>query len=274
MRQDVSDLLNPFELMALSAARKASAAILEIYHSGNFQAEQKADESPLTIADKTAHGIISKILAESGFPILSEEGIETDYDERKNWETFWLVDPLDGTKEFLKQNGEFTVNIALLRKDIPVFGVIAIPVERTVYFGPAKDGGVYCLEEETEVLKTVTATEVSGSDMAAPAVHPASDLAVRVVASRSHRDPKTEDFISGLKNPIIVSRGSSLKFLLLAERKADVYPRFAPTMEWDTAAADAILRPLNIRIRRIDDGKYLDYNKKNLRNPFFICRPD
>jgi len=273
MRNDLNILLDPVRLLALSAARKASEAILEIYRSGNFEAESKSDASPLTKADKTAHSIITDILSESGFPVLSEEGKEIEYDHRKDWDTFWLVDPLDGTKEFLKQNGEFTVNIALLRNGIPVFGVIAIPVEGTVYFGPADDGKVYCLSDngDLKILKSANELRV---DLTGAELELKSGRPTRVVASRSHRDSMTDDFISELNNPVLVSKGSSLKFLLLAEGKADVYPRFAPTMEWDTAAADAILRPLHISILRVDDGKNLEYNKRDLRNPFFICRPD
>jgi len=273
MRNDLSTLLSPVQLMALSAARKASDAIIEIYRSGSFEAERKADESPLTIADKAAHSIITGILSESGFPVLSEEGMQTDFEVRKNWETFWLVDPLDGTREFLKQNGEFTVNIALMKDGIPVFGVIAIPVDGTVYFGPADDGMVYRLSEN-DGIKALNPIMASGANLSGIDGELNSEIHTRVVASRSHRDTMTDDFISRLSNPVLVSKGSSLKFLLLAEGQADVYPRFAPTMEWDTAAADAILRPLNISIRRTEDGNKLEYNKRNLLNPFFICRPD
>lgn len=264
MSKNLNDILSHVQFMAVSAACKASEAILKIYTSGNFQTERKSDDSPLTIADKTAHSIIADMLSASGFPVLSEEGKETAFEQRYKWEDYWLVDPLDGTKEFLKQNGEFTVNIAWMHASIPFFGVIAVPVEGTVFFGPV-DGIVYCQTKEGS-LKILNAGNSSGVK--------SENKAVRVVASRSHRDPLTEDFISSLEDPVLVSRGSSLKFLLLAEGLADVYPRFAPTMEWDTAAADAILRPLNISIRRIDDGKFLEYNKRDLRNPFFICRPE
>lgn len=264
MSKNLIEILSPVQFMAVSAASRAADAILMIYTSGNFQAEKKSDESPLTIADKTAHAIIVEALASSGFPVLSEEGMHTAWEDRIKWDDYWLVDPLDGTKEFLKQNGEFTVNIAWMHKNTPYFGVIAVPVEGTVYFGPV-NGVVYCQDKEGE-LKILSAPKNVAAER--------DVFPVRVVASRSHRDPMTENFISALTDPVLVSKGSSLKFLLLAEGLADIYPRFAPTMEWDTAAADAILRALNISIRRIEDGKCLEYNKQDLRNPFFICRPE
>lgn len=247
--------------LVCSAIRKASDAILKVYDSDQFQSELKSDLSPLTIADKNSHDILCKELQSTGFPVLSEEDAGVSYHERKSWPLYWLVDPLDGTKEFLKKNGEFTVNVALMKNSVPVFGAIGIPVDGTIYFGPFENK-VLCQEKDgsSRNLKPSQPLDLNRSG-------------IRVVASRSHLDERTSKMIAGLNEPVLVSKGSSLKFLLLADGKADFYPRFAPTMEWDTAAADAILRPLNIQIIETESKKSLQYNKEDLRNPFFICRP-
>ena len=219
---------------AIAASQKASDAILDIYSSGNFETEKKSDESPLTKADKESHNIINKYLGVTGFPILSEEGKQLLYNERRNWEYYWLIDPLDGTKEFLNRNGEFTVNIALVKNNTPILGVIFVPAKETLYYA-LKDGKSW--KEFSD-----------GTLLPLPVKNKTVDLAqtgLRIVASRSHRDSFTETFLQKLKEPIIISMGSSLKFMLLAEGEADIYPRFAPTMEWDTAAAQAILWETN-----------------------------
>lgn len=247
--------------LVVEAAEMASRAILEVYQSDDFHAEVKNDQSPLTIADKRSHEIINEILSRTNIPVLSEEGADIPYDVRKAWPMFWLVDPLDGTKEFLKKNGEFTVNIALMKDNQPVFGLIAIPVEGKIYYGPV-NGEVNCVENDasSRKLEPVASLDLKKSG-------------IRVVASRSHLDESTSNLIAGLKEPVLVSKGSSLKFMLLADGEADFYPRFAPTMEWDTAAADAMLRALNYRLTNPETGEELKYNKQDLKNPFFICRP-
>lgn len=243
------------------AIGQASDAILDVYNSEPFQAELKSDYSPLTIADKKSHDILCQVLEATGYPVLSEEGADISYHDRKAWSWFWLVDPLDGTKEFLKKNGEFTVNVALMKGSIPVFGAIGLPVEGRIYFGPVDDK-VFCKERDGSLreLKPSPSLDLSQSG-------------IRVVASRSHLDERTKEMIASMNEPVLVSRGSSLKFLLMADGQADLYPRFAPTMEWDTAAADAILRSLNFQILETESFKPLQYNKENLRNPFFICKP-
>jgi 3'(2'), 5'-bisphosphate nucleotidase len=188
--------------------------------------------------------------------MLSEEGKTIPFAQRKNWEYFWMVDPLDGTKEFLKRNGEFTVNIALIHKNTPVMGVVAVPVTKTVYY--TTEGGAFLKRD--------------GS------VHPLSfrgrtDLrqpGLRVVASRSHMNEETQQFVNGLVQPSLVSSGSSLKFMLLAEGAADVYPRYAPTMEWDTAASHAIVNALGLKVLQQGSSDELVYNKENLLNPGFL----
>jgi len=179
------------------------------------------------------------------------------FEERKNWNHFWMVDPLDGTKEFIKRNGEFTVNIALIRKDTPILGVVAVPVTNEIYY--STDGlGAYVRRDGVDHKLEK---------------RPKLDLqqeGLRVVASRSHMNEATENFIESLKNPTLVSAGSSLKFMLVASGKADVYPRYAPTMEWDTAAAHAIVKGTGKEVIQYGTHQPLVYNKENLLNPYFL----
>lgn len=236
------------------AAREAGKAILKIYNSDSFDETAKDDNSPLTKADTAAHKIIVQHLEETALPVLSEEGRDIPFGERKNWEYFWMVDPLDGTKEFIKKNGEFTVNIALIHKNNPVMGVVYAPVLDKLYAGGEGLGAFVTLNGKEEELK--------------PGNKPAEK--VRVVASRSHLNEDTANYIAQFQQAETVSMGSSLKFMLLAENKADVYPRFAPTMEWDTAAAHAVLKGLDIEVMNNEDKKPLRYNKENLLNPYFL----
>jgi len=246
--------------LALQASEAAAEKILEVYHSGNFQAEAKGDNSPVTLADKQAHEVITGILQVSGLPVISEEGKTIPYEERKHWEHFWMVDPLDGTKEFLKRNGEFTVNIALIRQGVPVLGVVLVPVTGDIYFG-AEGAGAF--------VKRMQITSKLGHRLPIDLQQPG----LRVVASRSHMNDETRAFIQSLKQPSLVSQGSSLKFMLLAENKADVYPRYAPTMEWDTAAAHAILHEVGMKVYHLGRGnEELLYNKETLLNPYFLVR--
>jgi 3'(2'), 5'-bisphosphate nucleotidase len=244
---------------AIDAAEKACIEILDVYNSNDFQAEAKGDNSPLTLADKKAHKKICDILQKTGLPILSEEGKAISYEERKNWEYFWMVDPLDGTKEFIKRNGEFTVNIALIHEGTPVLGVVAIPVTGEVYYASKGDGVFVKKGGNTTELRKKQQTDLTASGL-------------RVVASRSHMNSETETFINGLKEPSLVSAGSSLKFLLLANGQADVYPRYAPTMEWDTAAAHAIMNEIGLKVHQVGRQHSLElvYNKEDLLNPYFL----
>jgi len=248
---DISTLLP----VAIQAAEEACQVILEVYNSDNFEAEAKGDQSPLTLADRRAHAVISQRLAQTQLPVLSEEGKQTPYAERRHWSYFWMVDPLDGTKEFIKRNGDFTVNIALIHGDKPVMGVVAVPVTGDVYYGGARLGAF---------LKRQGVVTALPSRLPADLTLPG----LRVVASRSHMNPETEEFIARLKEPVLVSRGSSLKFLMLAEGEADVYPRYAPTMEWDTAAAHAVVQGVGLQVCQ-PGGHELVYNKADLLNPFF-----
>ncbi|MCF6157500.1 MAG: 3'(2'),5'-bisphosphate nucleotidase CysQ [wastewater metagenome] len=277
---------------AVTAAKEAGDAILKVYNS-DFSVEQKEDDSPLTLADKQSHEIITEHLSQMKhhhghhYFLLSEEGKDIPYTERKDWEYFWLIDPLDGTKEFIKRNGEFTVNIALIHHGQPVLGVIYAPVPDVFYFA-AKGAGAYKLPDcdkrlngywlEGENNNTLEGLKKISRKLPltdGQSTAPDSSSSVTIVASRSHLSKETEDYISGLKqryrNIGLISTGSSLKFCLVAEGMANIYPRFAPTMEWDTAAGQAIVEEVGGKVIEFETGKPLQYNKEKLVNPWFIA---
>ena len=259
-------------LKAIEAALLAGAEIMEVYEDPNadFQVERKADNSPLTIADRRANETITRALLQMPYPILSEEGKQLLYAERADWKELWIVDPLDGTKEFIKRNGEFTVNIAFVREGVPVMGVIYVPVKKSLYFAD-ETLGAFKVEDivriDTDSLKDLTEWAVRLP------MEEERDTFV-VVASRSHCTPETEAYIERMRQEHgrveLRSSGSSLKICLIAEGKADVYPRFAPTMEWDTAAGHAIVRAAGGEIWQAEKHEPLQYNKENLLNPWFI----
>ncbi len=259
--------------LAIKAAVDAGKAILMIYNEeGEIEVQTKEDQSPLTKADEASNAIINTYLRQTGIPIISEENRQIEYGMRKTWDSCWIVDPLDGTKEFIKRNGEFTVNIALCQQGAPVFGVIYVPVTRELYYGDVERGRSYkhTLNDshDLEIALFGNAYEI----------HPGSDdtTQIRVVGSRSHMNPETEQYIESLKGSFekieIVSKGSSLKFCLVAEGKADVYPRYAPTMEWDTAAGSAIVEAVGLQVISRETDQPLRYNKENLLNPYFLVR--
>ena len=256
--------------VAIDASIEAGKSIMQIYDSDQIKVDFKEDKSPLTEADLASNNCIMSFLKDTAFPVISEENRLLDYDVRKDWDDYWIVDPLDGTKEFIKRNGEFTVNIALCSKGLPVLGVIYVPVERTLYYADVPSGKAYktVLDENHYTDKEL----FSDNDR----IH-AADLpehTIRVVGSRSHMNDDTLKFIEATKkdfeNVEIVSKGSSLKFCLVAEGKADVYPRFAPTMEWDTAAGHAICNAVGLKVISRESNKELEYNKSNLLNPHFL----
>ena len=234
-----------------------------------FTVEQKEDKSPLTEADRRAHLRIVDLLGPTGINILSEEGKELPVETRQAWSTFWMVDPLDGTKEFVKRNGEFTVNIALIEGSAPVLGVIHVPVKDTLYAGIDGDGA-FKLENAGTFMND---DSYEWPAMAQPLPIDPIERAYTVVASRSHMSPETEAFIKEKKtlhgNVEIASIGSSLKICLVAEGAADVYPRYAPTMEWDTAAGHAIALAAGKNIIDYSTGEPMRYNKENLLNNWF-----
>ncbi len=251
---------------AIQAALKAGEAIMEIYASDDFGIESKSDNSPLTKADRAAHHVIVNELKGLEIPILSEEGKEIPYEERKDWKQLWIVDPIDGTKEFIKRNGEFTVNIALIENQVPVLGVIYVPVQKKLYFG--NPTGAYRVENVT----TANSFEVDLSAEKLPVRE--EERAFTVVASKSHLSPETEEFISSLiaeKGAVeTISKGSSLKLCMVAEGLADCYPRFAPTMEWDTAAGQAICMAAGCDVIDWKTKKTMLYNRENLLNNWFL----
>lgn len=253
-----SQKLKELSAIAIRAAEAASKEILRVYNSSDFQVDIKGDNSPLTLADKKSHEVIESFLNETGIPILSEEGRDIPYETRKHWKHFWLIDPLDGTKEFIKRNGEFTVNIALVENQTPILGVVAVPVTGDVYYA-YREGGAFHKQQDFEA----PLSKRSQVDL--------TKKGLRIVASRSHMNEETENFIQKLDAPTLLSAGSSLKFMLLASGAADVYPRFAPTMEWDTAAPHAVLNEVGLKAFQQNSDQELEYNKPDLLNPYFIC---
>jgi 3'(2'), 5'-bisphosphate nucleotidase len=239
-------------------ARDAGAAIMNIY-AGEYNVELKGDNSPLTCADRASHEVIVAGLQQAypQIPILSEEGRDIPYEVRKHWSRFWLVDPIDGTKEFIKRNGEFTVNIALIVDGLAVAGVVCVPAQAKTYLGIKGQGAWLTVSEQGP-----GAIQVRTAD---PAV------GLTVVMSRSHPSPELEEYLHDIKVADALPVGSSLKLCVVAEGKADLYPRLGPTMEWDTAAGHAVVEGAGGTVTTVD-GQPLTYNKENLLNPYFIVR--
>lgn len=269
-----SDMMKNIDI-CIKAALEAGKTILQVYEHDDFNVEIKSDNSPLTKADKKAHEVISGYLNETAYPVLSEEGSHIKHEERKNWNTFWLVDPLDGTKEFIKRNGEFTVNIALIEKGIPVAGVIYVPVLHELYVGIAGKGAW-----KTTVSHSNTACKTADVMMNKNRIQTIQEVrnTITTVGSRSHMNEETVKFIDNLKVKYAavdtITRGSSLKLCMVAEGKAHVYPRFGPTMEWDTAAGHAIVRAAGGVVMNAETHQELRYNKPDLHNPWFIVQPE
>lgn len=248
--------------VALDAAVLAGEKIMEVYNaSEHIDFESKNDNSPLTIADKKSHDTIVSMLKKTRTHIISEESESIDYKIRKKWKEYWLIDPLDGTKEFIKKNGEFTVNIALIKNNSPFIGIVYCPVKKILYWN----------DSNKNVFKKIIGKEKKQLNKRKKIDQVKKNL--RVIVSRSHLNEDTTQYIKKLNDPQLISCGSSLKFLYIADNKADIYPRFGPTMEWDTAAAHSILKALDIMVTNLEDKKELSYNKKNLLNPYFLIKP-
>lgn len=260
---------------AIQAALTASKEIMEVYGEP-IEVFSKADSSPLTEADKRAHRVIEKALSLTQLPILSEEGKDIDYAIRRNWKRFWMVDPLDGTKEFIKRNGEFTVNIALIEDSYPVLGVIYVPVKQILYFGGSAIDASYRLDSEITESFDVEKLMSLSNEMPLKEVEHSS--LIKVVGSRSHMSVETLDFVEDIKSRgkevEMLSMGSSLKICLVAEGSADVYPRFAPTMEWDTAAGQAIVEGAGAEFLDWETKARKTYNNKSLLNNWFLVKGD
>ena len=245
-------------------AKKAGDEIMKIYQQ-DFEVDYKKDNSPLTKADIKSNEIITESLKDlyPEIPILSEENKEVPYNIRKNWEYFWLIDPLDGTKEFVKKNGEFTVNIALIHKNTPVLGIIYVPVLEILYYAK-KEKGAFKKEKNKKPQRL-------------PIYKHANNNTLKVIVSKSHYNQETKDFVNNLKNQYkktieFIRIGSSLKLCLIAEGKADIYPRLAPTMEWDIAAGQAIVEQAGGEVVEFKTKTPLKYNKQNLLNSYFVTK--
>lgn len=242
------------ELIAI--ALEAGKKIMDIYLHDDFHEsiDFKADNSPLTKADKAAHLVIDGALKRlwSEIPVLSEEGKHADYNERKQWNRFWLVDPLDGTREFIKRNGQFTVNIALIENGYPVLGLVYVPVQHTLYWGDA-DGASKIIDGVETPIRVKS-----------------NDTTITAVGSRSHSSQEEADVMAKYRVEQTVAVGSSLKFCLVADGSADLYYRHGPTMEWDTAAGQSVVEAAGGSVL-LPDGKRFRYNKENLLNSSFYC---
>lgn len=260
--------------IAINAAIRAGALIMKVYNSDDFQVNLKSDATPLTLADRLANDEIVKSLMKTRIPVLSEEGRDLLYEERKGWEYFWLVDPLDGTKEFIKRNGEFTVNIALVFQGYPIVGVVYVPVLNQLYFsinglGSYRVNGISNpIDEQSQIDSFINKSEKL------PITSKRNSYVI--VASRSHTTTETQDFIDKVmkeKDEVeIIARGSSLKICMVAEGNADIYPRFGTTTEWDTAAGQAVAEGAGCKVLSLDDGKRLTYNKEDIENPWFVVK--
>lgn len=253
---------------AIQAALEAGKAIMEVYRSSQAEVTFKEDRSPLTLADRKAHQSIMKDLAVTKIPVLSEEGRQIPFSERKSWQRLWIVDPLDGTKEFISRNGEFTVNIALVEDGVPCMGVIYAPVLDEIWYGEVGTGAWHATTREVFFAAEVVAS-------ASPIPQPSAGRPYRIAGSRSHLNVETEAFIKKhvTHHPEyeFISRGSSLKLCMIADGSADIYPRFGPTMEWDTAAGDAIIKAAGASMVDTALQQPLKYNKADLLNPHFIA---
>ena len=241
----------------VGVAKSAGHAIMDIYDKSDYDLKIKKDSSPLTVADITSNKIITEALKKINpkIPILSEEGSDIPFNIRSRWETFWLIDPLDGTKEFIKRNGEFTVNIALIHKNKPIFGVIYAPAIEELYWG-SNIFGSYKVDNFSSVQKMNVSKK--------------QPKKLRIVTSRSHNSRELDNLLERLESVDIVCKGSSLKFCLVANGDADLYPRLGPTSEWDTAAGDAIVRYAGGSICDISSKELIYNSKDSILNPKFL----
>lgn len=262
--------MNKYLYTAVEAAVNAGAIIMDIYENQTVTVERKSDDSPVTIADKKADIYIQNALQGTQIPILSEEGEHASYEIRQNWQQCWIVDPLDGTKEFIKRNGEFTVNIALVENGKPLLGVIYIPAEKSLYFAITAEKKSFKLELESHSITRElfqNAKEIFAAN---------ENGVITLTSSHSYTNQKVIDFIDTLetegKEVNLIKAGSSLKFCLMAEGQASYYPRYAPTMEWDTAAGHAICKAVGLEVYSLETNKPLKYNKENLLNSWFLVR--
>lgn len=256
--------------IAIEAALEAGKSILSIYNTDDFGVEFKGDNSPLTKADVASHNVIVGYLDQTDIPVLSEEGKAMPYSERKAWNQLWIVDPIDGTKEFIKRNGEFTVNIALIEDQKTSIGVVFVPVSGDLYFS-STDLGAFKIKVN---LDAYNIADFIAQSQKLPIAR--EDKTFTVVASRSHMSPETEDYVNEMRKTHgavnLISKGSSLKLCMVAEGTADCYPRFAPTMEWDTAAGQAICEHAGFEVMDWETKKDMLYNREDLLNHWFLVK--
>lgn len=272
IEQYLREYLLPY---AFNAAVRAGAEIMRVYNDSNdYNIEVKSDNTPLTIADRLAHNKIKEVLGETRIPILSEEGREMLYDERKNWEMFWLVDPLDGTIEFIKRNNEFTVNIALMANNECIGAIVYVPYLGKAYFAERGLGAMLIEGIEPNEQAQYSNDEIRAHAKALPLTN-ATHERFRIAVSRSHQTAETAEYIDEMRKTHpeieVIEQGSSYKFCLMAEGAIDYYPRTTSTYEWDTAAAELVLAEAGGVTRSLPDHKPLCYNKENLQNPWFEC---
>ncbi|MFK7833697.1 MAG: 3'(2'),5'-bisphosphate nucleotidase CysQ [Winogradskyella sp.] len=255
---------------AIIAALEAGKVILDIYKSEDFEVELKGDNSPLTKADIASHNVILSYLKKTDIPVLSEEGKSIPYANRKDWKQLWIVDPIDGTKEFIKRNGEFTVNIALIEDQKTVLGVIYVPALGELYFSTNKLGSYKIAIS----LQDYNIDSILEDGEKLPLER--EDKTFTVVASRSHMSPETEAYVREMRvkhgSVNLISKGSSLKLCMVAEGQADCYPRFAPTMEWDTAAGQAICEHAGFEVVDWSTKEPMLYNREELLNNWFLVK--
>ncbi len=247
--------------------KNCNKKVLEIYNT-DFSINYKDDKSPLTLADLESNKLICDYLnllnknlkeeTNEEFLIISEENKNLDYNLRKDYNYTWLVDPIDGTKEFLKKNGQFTVNIGLCRNEIPIFGIVSIPVSNEIYYG-IEGIGSFKLNVNDKTIKNL---KINKKDL--------TKENVKIAASSSHLNEETKNYINQYKNPNLINIGSSIKLLYVAENKVDIYPRFGPTSEWDTCAAHSVVKYANGNVVNTVDKSELTYNKENILNPYFL----
>ena len=256
--------------IAIIATLEAGKAILKIYNSGEFNIEIKGDNSPLTKADTASNNVIMSFLKKTDIPILSEEGRDISYQERKDWKQLWIIDPIDGTKEFINRNGEFTINVALIEDHKPIIGVVYAPVTGELYFSSKKLGAFKMVVD----LKNFDIETIILNGKKLPLNREENKFTI--VASRSHMSKETEAYVQEIRDTYgevnLISKGSSLKLCMVAEGTAHCYPRFAPTMEWDTAAGQAICENAGFEVIDWKTKQNMLYNRKDLLNNWFIVK--
>ena len=267
---DSGDRISEWLRLALSASIEAGRAVLDVYEQDDPGVEYKSDQSPLTEADRAAHQVLQSALASTSIPVLSEEGKHMPFETRQSWDQLWIVDPVDGTKEFIKRNGEFTVNVALVQHGRVAGGVVLAPALGYAYAGIVGQGA---WRVDVGECRDLTFDDVWSTRSALP-LDDGTNRPYTIVASRSHMSSETEAYVALAKEQFgqveLVSKGSSLKLCMVAEGSADVYPRFAPTMEWDTAAGQAICEAAGCSVIDQDTGLPMQYNRKELLNAWFL----